>query len=128
MRNKILNLPTARQSQVAQSAIEANIDDDQPNDHRAAISETTTTSDNTTNQYDTKQFVHYTHEKRFHSLKRDMHQVYENIFSGTPAMTAKIIVGNRNRRDAQNELIRKRPPKRLLQNTRPYSELSSNRK
>ena len=41
-----------------------------------------------------------------------MHQVYEDIFKNTPAMDVKIIVGNRNRRDAKNELIRKRPPKR----------------
>jgi hypothetical protein len=46
-----------------------------------------------------------------------MHQVYENIFKDTPAMHVKLIVGNRNRRHAQNELIRKRPKKTLLQNT-----------
>ncbi|CAM4843796.1 unnamed protein product, partial [Rotaria magnacalcarata] len=35
----------------------------------------------------------------------------------TPAMYTKQIVGNRNRRSAQNELIHKRPNKTLLQNT-----------
>jgi hypothetical protein len=45
-----------------------------------------------------------------------MHHVYADIFKNTPAMAAKLILSNRNRRDAQNELIRKRPKKRLLQN------------
>ena len=66
--------------------------------------------------YDNKKFVHYTHEQRFNSFKRDLHHVYEDIFKDTPAMNAEVIVGNRNRRDAKHELIRKRPAKRLLRN------------
>jgi hypothetical protein len=38
-----------------------------------------------------------------------MHQVYENVFKNTNAMNLKLIVGIRNRRDAKNELICKRP-------------------
>ncbi|CAF4327710.1 unnamed protein product, partial [Adineta steineri] len=41
---------------------------------------------------------------------------YDNVFKNTPAMNMKLIVGNRNRRDALNELIRKRPKRSLLQN------------
>ncbi len=51
-----------------------------------------------------------------------MHHVYADIFQNTLAMNAKIIVGNRNRRDAKNELIRKRPTKRLLQNKPNHSK------
>jgi hypothetical protein len=36
-----------------------------------------------------------------------MHHVYENVFKNTPAMDLKLIVGNQNRRDATNELVRK---------------------
>ncbi|CAF1379646.1 unnamed protein product [Adineta steineri] len=39
----------------------------------------------------------------------------DNVFKNTPAMDLKLIVGNRNRRDAKNELIRKRPKRSLLQ-------------
>ncbi len=52
-----------------------------------------------------------------------MHHVYEDIFQNTSAINAKIIVGNRYRRDVKNELIRKQPPKRLLKNTQIKSKL-----
>jgi hypothetical protein len=76
--------------------------------------------------YGEKLFVHYKHEKRFQSCKRDMHRVYEDVFKNIPAMYAKLIVGNRNRRDAKNELIRKRPKKALLNNTITKSKYYSN--
>ena len=41
-------------------------------------------------------------------------------------MQTKLIVGNRNRRDAQNELIRKRPKKTLLRNTITQSKSIQN--
>ena len=120
MRQKILGRPTARKSQVTLSASRANIDndqtDDQTDENPVETSKPTTEAEKKQKHYDNKKFVHYTHEQRFNSFKRDMHHVYEDIFKDTPAMNAKIIVGNRNRRDAKNELIRKRPPKRLLRN------------
>jgi hypothetical protein len=44
--------------------------------------------------------------------------VYGNVFRNTPAMNLQLIVGNRNRRDAKNELVRKRPKPSILQNKR----------
>ena len=49
-------------------------------------------------------------------MKRDMHKVYDTVFKNTPAMNLRLTVGNRNRRDAKNELIRKRPKRSILQN------------
>jgi hypothetical protein len=60
--------------------------------------------------------IHCTHEKRLVSLKRDMHDIYHDVFVDTPLADLKLIVGTRNRRDARNDLIRKRPPRRLLRN------------
>ncbi len=40
--------------------------------------------------------IHYTHENRFESLKRDMHQVYDNVFKNTTIDDIQLIVGNRN--------------------------------
>jgi hypothetical protein len=48
--------------------------------------------------------IHYTHEKRFDSLKRDMHKIYHTDFQNTPVDDIKMIVGTRNRRDARNDL------------------------
>ena len=50
-------------------------------------------------------------------MKRHMHHIYDEIFQKTPAADAKITVGTRNRRNLNNELIRKQPRKPLLRNT-----------
>lgn len=49
-------------------------------------------------------------------MKSDLHQVYGNGFKNTPAICVPLVVGNRNRRDARHELIRKKPKLSLLQN------------
>ncbi len=116
--HKIFGEPTPRQSQVAMSAATANLDNDQTDEdvEQRVAKETTQTTETKQTSYGRKLFIHYTHEKRFRPFKRDLHQVYDNVFKGTPVMDVKLIVGNRNRRDAKNELIRKRPKPSLLQN------------
>ena len=116
MRNKLLGQPTPRQSQVALSAATADIDNDQTDEQLVEKTETTKKTENKKTNYGDKFFIHYTHEKRFESCKRDMHRVYEDVFKNTPAMHATPVVGNRNRRATQNELIRKRPKRTLLKN------------
>ena len=54
-----------------------------------------------------------------------MHQVYEDVFKVTPAMTVKLIVGSRNRPDARKDLIRKRPQSSLLKHKLSASEFFS---
>ena len=111
---------------MALSAATADIDNDpepdetkQPTESRMKLDTTTITN------YEEKLFVHYTHEKRFTALKRDMHHVYEDIFESTPAMYTKLIVGNRNRRQATDELIHKRPNQTFIQNNITQSKLQS---
>ena len=77
---------------------------------------TTTTTQGKTTTSDDQFYVHFTHEQRLRTLKKDMHQVYDNVFQNTPAMYSRMIVGTRNRRDMKNELIRKRPKRTLLKN------------
>jgi hypothetical protein len=118
MREKLLGQPTQRQSQAALSAATADIENDQTDESTMEKENTTTTTANKPiYNRDDKLFVHYTHEKRFQSLKRDMHRVYQNTFENSPAIYTQLVVGNRNRRNAQHELVRKRPKKTLLQNT-----------
>ena len=105
IRNKLLGEPTARQSQIALSAATADMDNDQTDDQ--IIKEQTTTNKKPGN-YGDKFFIHYTHEQRFNTLKKDMHQIYDDVFQNTPAMYTRMVVGTRNRRDMKNELIRKR--------------------
>jgi hypothetical protein len=116
MRQNLLGQPTQRQSQVALSAATADIDNDQTDEQIMEKEKNTTTTNKQIYNKEDKFFVHYTHEKRFQSLKRDMHQLYEETFRKTPAIYSKLIVGNRNRRNAQHELVHKRPKKTFLQN------------
>ncbi len=87
MRNKLLRQPTHRQSQVVLSAATADIDNDQTD---ARLTEPQTSASKQPTKNDTKLIIHYTHEKRFHTLKRDMHEVYANTFGNTPAIRARL--------------------------------------
>ncbi|CAF4263437.1 unnamed protein product, partial [Rotaria magnacalcarata] len=110
LRQKLLGQPTPRQSQVALSAATADIDNDPiANETKQSNESTTKVDQKTIKNYEEKLFLHYTHEKRFKVFKRDMHHVYEHTFRATPAMYTNLIVGNRNRRQASDELIHKRP-------------------
>ncbi|CAM4955562.1 unnamed protein product [Rotaria socialis] len=62
-------------------------------------------------------FLHYTHEKRLSSVKRDIHRIYSEIFQDTQAMEIRLIVGYRNHRNTGHELIQKRPHSSLLKPT-----------
>ncbi|CAF3577975.1 unnamed protein product [Rotaria socialis] len=128
MRNKILNLPTARQSQVSISAATADIDNDQTYEPQNEPITTTATTVQERNKKEhargSKLIVHYTHEKRFQTFKSDIHQVYGNVFKDTPAADVKLIVGNKNRRSAKTELICKRPKQSLLIN-KPFKSKPS---
>ena len=120
-----MGLPTPQQSQVALNAATADIDNDPTDDQ---IIPPPPKPNNQCNNGEKTLFVHCTHEKRFTSMKRDMHKVYDDIFANTPASDAKIIVGHRNRRDTSNELIRKRPKKTLLRNEMTQSKSCSTTK
>ncbi|CAF3378983.1 unnamed protein product [Rotaria socialis] len=135
MRNKLLNIPTARQSQVSLSAATADIDNDQTDEpENEPTTTTTTTTTSTVHERNKKEhtsgnklIVHYTHEKRFQTFKSDMHKGYDNIFKDTPAADVKLIVGNKNRRSEKNELICKRPKKSLLTN-KPFKKRQRKKK
>jgi hypothetical protein len=45
-----------------------------------------------------------------------MHKIYDDVFKNTTVDDVKLIVGNRNRRSARYNLIRKRPKQSLLRN------------
>ncbi len=53
--------------------------------------------------------IHYTHEARLATYKKHIHQLWNQIFKDTPVVNTKIIIGNRNSRNATKILIRRRP-------------------
>jgi hypothetical protein len=110
MYHKIIDESTPQQSQVALSAATAELNNDQTDENPTPILNRIISSTND------RLFIHYMHEKRFRRFKKDLHQVYENAFKNTTVTDVTLIVGNRNRRNATNELINKKPKLSLLRN------------
>ena len=54
-------------------------------------------------------FIHYTHENRLEPLKRDIHQIYSDVFHGTEASSIRLIIGHLNSSNIASELIQTRP-------------------
>jgi hypothetical protein len=63
----------------------------------------------TKDQRNKRLIIHYTHEQRLASSKKDFHHIWDNVFKDTEVTKTKLIVGNRNRRKTTRELVSKRP-------------------
>ena len=50
------------------------------------------------NSHEFKPILHYTHEKRLESLKREMHWIYSNVFENLSAEEMAMIVGTHSQR------------------------------
>ena len=122
MRQNILKQPTHRQSQVAFIASIADLTTAQKQQNLMQPMNIIKNTNKPDTKFEEKLIIHYTHENRFHSFKRDMHRLLENTFSNQTHDDTKLIVGNRNRYDAKKELIRKRPKQALLKNTTQKSK------
>ncbi len=121
IRNKSFNQSIDSQSQMTQNLSTTDI----RNNSTHSIQTTTELKiqpNQTEAQSENKLFIHHTHEKRFQSMKRGLHQIHKEIFSQSATKNVKMIVGNRNRRNATHELIRKRPQRSLLKNKSRPSE------
>lgn len=110
------NQPTPQQSQAILSAAKAELDNDQTDNDNPTICIQTNDVVQKSASDSNKIIIHYTHEKRFRSFKRDLHQVHDNVIPRHLALEMQLIVGNRNRQNAKDELIRKKPKSWLLQN------------
>ncbi|CAF1196361.1 unnamed protein product [Adineta steineri] len=116
IRQKVMAGPTSQQSQTVINIHKINIENDPINEEYIELKDLIKSQLQQQTNFSDKLFVHYTHEKRFHSIKRDIHQIYDNIFKNKPTIDHRLIVGSRNHRNAQNELIHKRPKLFFLKN------------
>lgn len=106
-RTKLMGTMTARQSQV---------------DHRITLSKLDNgmepmifnTNLRKQKKLQDRILLHYTHENRLQTMKRDIHEVFRQSFIGLGIDNLRLIVGHRNSPSIQRELIRKRPPINLL--------------
>ncbi|CAF4066071.1 unnamed protein product [Rotaria sordida] len=55
-------------------------------------------------------------KKRFCSIKPGLYEVHKGIFNQSATKNVKMVIGNRNHRNATYELVRKRPRPSLLNN------------
>ncbi len=61
-------------------------------------------------KWNTCLIIHYKHEQRLASYKKDLHQIWNNTFIHTPIYYTKLIVGSYNNRNTARELVSKRLP------------------
>jgi hypothetical protein len=80
------------------------------------------------NEFKNKLIIHYTHENRFNTCKRDMHRIFQDTIANNPIIETKLIVGNRNQRSTMRELIRKRPRHTILKNKAKQSMINKKEK
>jgi hypothetical protein len=59
-------------------------------------------------KFDTNLIIHYTHEKRFRSNKKDIHHLWKQTFKQTPVIDTRLIIGNRNSRNMTRESVHRR--------------------
>ncbi|CAF3467602.1 unnamed protein product [Rotaria socialis] len=119
MRNTLLPKLTVKERET-QHRIAAVTYDKEIDNHNTTEETKTITSiskQNKANKFTDTLFLHYTHEKRLHSLKRDIHKIYSEIFQHTIGIDFRLIVGHRNHRSTGHELVQKRPPPTMLKPT-----------
>jgi hypothetical protein len=126
MRNQLFTQLTNDQTDTELNTITNDVPNISTNPDQQNIITTMEQSNNAQNETDKKHerklFLHPLYEKRFQYMKRGIHQIHANIFSESATKNVKMIVGNRNRRNAKHELIRKKPTKAFLKNKSRRSE------
>lgn len=105
IRSNFLNRPTAAELQIA--ARIGKLGDQNNNDLDDTLS-VLIKSKQTSKSHDNL-IVHYTHEKRFETVKKDIHQLWNQMFEHTPVSNTKLIIGHKNNKSATQELVRRRP-------------------
>ncbi|CAF2090113.1 unnamed protein product, partial [Rotaria magnacalcarata] len=116
MRIALSGQPSRQQSQVEMRIATVTTDNEHLIEESDKKQELTIQENKKPNELQNKLIIHYTHEKRFNTRKRDLHRIFQETFANTPIIETKLIVGNRNQKSTIKELIRKLPRQELLKN------------
>ncbi|CAF1506248.1 unnamed protein product, partial [Rotaria sordida] len=117
LRRQLMGQPTPRQSQIDAQIAQSKQHHENYIEQQVKSSIATSTSTTTPphgQKFQDNIIIHYTHENRFTSMKRDMHEIFREAFKGLGIETVRLIVGHRTSPNTQRELIRKRPHISLL--------------
>jgi hypothetical protein len=53
--------------------------------------------------------IHYKHEERFETFKKDIHQLWNQTFANKEVMNTKLIIGNWSSQNVTNIFVHRRP-------------------
>lgn len=115
IRQRLITLPTRRQSQVAKQINLSQIEYyDNTVGQEQILIQSILTKDPKEQKSTTALFQHYTYEHRLRFLTRQLHEIYQNTFNNIILQQINLIVGCRNNPKLKDELIKhKRPLDRL---------------
>jgi hypothetical protein len=107
IRNHLLNKSTATEHQIT-SRIAKTID---PNSNDKVDGPLVQQRLRQKSKWIDKLIIHYTHEARFESSKKDIHQLWNQTFKTTLVMNIKLTIGSRS---LTKTLIRRRPQQKAI--------------
>ncbi|CAF4588243.1 unnamed protein product, partial [Rotaria socialis] len=122
MRIALSGQPSRQQSQVEIRIASLTTNNEHLSEELEKKQEITIQEKKKPNEFQNKLIIHYTHEKRFNTRKRDLHRIFQETFANTSILETKLIVGNRNQKSIMKELIRKRPRQDILKNKAKANE------
>jgi len=113
IRSNLLNKPTIAEHQIA-SRIAKTINLHSNNTLDDPLVKTRLAK---TSKWINNLIIHYTHENRLESSKKDIHELWDHVFTNTPVMNTKLIIGNRNNPNMTKTLVRRNPRHQSSTNT-----------
>ncbi|CAF1088999.1 unnamed protein product [Rotaria sordida] len=114
LRKEYMNQPTARSSQIEARITQFKENNEESHMEQPVQTRTTDTKKSKNNSFRDAMIIHYTHEMRFSTMKKDMHKIFREAFEGYGLEAVRLIVGYRNHPNSERELARKRPPLKYL--------------
>ncbi|CAF4132862.1 unnamed protein product, partial [Rotaria sordida] len=114
LRQKLLNQPTAKQTQLAISAATVQLTQHTQNVTQQNTNKIEATIQRNNEKFKNNIFLHVTHEGRLKGLAREIHMIHDSHFKNTVYGEIRLVVGFRNTPNTEFELSRKRPSSSVL--------------
>ncbi|CAF2717511.1 unnamed protein product [Rotaria sp. Silwood2] len=114
LREKLLNQPTAKQTQLTISASTVELTQSTRHVTQQNYNSMEATIKSKSDKFKNNIFLHVTHEGRLKGLARDIHIIHDNHFKNTMYGEKRLVVGFRNNPNIEFELSHKRPASSVL--------------
>ncbi|CAF4098144.1 unnamed protein product, partial [Rotaria sordida] len=114
LRQKLLNQPTAKQTQLVISAATVQLTQHTQNVTQPNTNTMEATIQRNNEKFKNNIFLHVKHEGRLKGLAREIHMIHDSHFKNTSHGDIRLVVGCRNNPNIEFELSRKRPSSSVL--------------